>query len=97
MATGAALGLHWRMFVNEWTLLVDMALVADIIAARQAAHLAHRRCPMRVVAVHALHQTLVDAVVIRFGEIGFGGCVTSVTQLGLLLDEQGLFFFGVMG
>jgi hypothetical protein len=44
-----------------------------------------------------LHQTLVDAVVKGFGEICLGGSVASVTQLGLLLDEQELFFLGVMG
>ena len=51
---------------------------------------------MWVVAVHALHQSLVDAVVIRFGKVRLGGGVASVTQLGLLLDEQELFFLGVM-
>jgi len=48
-------------------------------------------------AVHTLHQTFVDAVVIRFGKVCLSGDVASVTQLGLLLDQQELFFFGVMG
>jgi len=86
MATGAALGLHRHVFVDERTLLVDVALVANGIAARQASQLPYGRRSMRVVAVHALHQPLIDAVVIKFGEIGLGGCVASVTQLGLLLD-----------
>ena len=51
---------------------------------------------MWVVAVHALHQSLVDAVVIGFGKVCLGGGVASVTQLGLLPDEQKLFFLGVM-
>jgi len=51
---------------------------------------------MWVVAVHALHQALVDTVVIRFGEICFGRCVAAVTQLGLVLGQQELFALGVM-
>jgi hypothetical protein len=51
---------------------------------------------MWVVAVNALHQALVDTVVIRFGEVCLGGGVASVTQLGLLPDQQELLFFGVM-
>ena len=51
---------------------------------------------MRIVAVHTLHQTLIDAVVIGFGKVRLGGDVAAVTQLGLLLDEQELFFLGVM-
>ena len=35
MATGAALGLNRHMLVDERTLLIDVALVADEIAARQ--------------------------------------------------------------
>ena len=35
MATAAALSLHRHMFVDERTLLIDVALVANGIAARQ--------------------------------------------------------------
>jgi len=35
MATGAALGLNWHMLVDERTLLIDVAPVADEISARQ--------------------------------------------------------------
>src|SRR3984957_13628595 len=73
-----------------------MALVANGVPARQAPYLPHRLCPMWVVAVHALYQSLVDAVVIRFGKVCLGGGVASVTQLGLLPDEQELFFPRVM-
>jgi hypothetical protein len=44
-----------------------------------------------------LHQTLVDTVVIWFGEICLGRGVASITQLGLFLDEKEFFFFSVMG
>ena len=36
MATGAALSLHRHMLVDERTLLIDVALVANGVAARQA-------------------------------------------------------------
>ena len=85
------------MLVNERPLLVGMTLVANRIPARQGPHLTDGRGPMRVMAVNALHQTLVDAVVIGFGKIRFGRGMASVAQLGLALDEQVLFFFGVMG
>jgi len=35
VATAAALGLHRNMLVDEWSLLVSVALVAGSIAARQ--------------------------------------------------------------
>jgi hypothetical protein len=69
VATAAALGFYWHMLVDEWPLLIDMALVANGVAARQAAQLPHHRRSMRVVAVDTLHQAFVDSVVIRLGEI----------------------------
>jgi len=43
---------------------------------------------MRVVAVTALHQPLVDAVVKGLGKIRFGSSMASIAQLGLILDQQ---------
>ena len=97
VATAAALGLHRHMLVDEGPLLVDMALVANGIPGRQGPRLPHSRCPMRVVAVIALHQTLVDPVVIGLGKICFGGRMASVAQLGLALNEQVVFFLGMVG
>jgi hypothetical protein len=48
-------------------------------------------------AVVALHQALIDPVVIGFGEICLGRGMASVAQLGLVLRQQELFFLGVMG
>ena len=97
VATGAALCLHRHVLVDERSLLIDVALVANGVSARQGSHLPHCRRPVRVVAVVALHQALVDPVVIRFGEIRLGRSVASVTQLRLLLDQQVTAFLGVMG
>ena len=86
VATGAALGLYRHMLVDEGALLVDVALVANCVPARQTPQLPHSRRPMRVVAVHALHQTFIDSVVIGFGKICLRGGMASVTQLRLALD-----------
>ncbi len=97
VATGAALGLHRHMFVDKGTLLIDMALVANGVAAGQAPQLPDSSRTVRVVAVHALHEALVNSVMIWFGEICLGRGVASITQLGLFLDEKEFFFFSVMG
>jgi hypothetical protein len=86
MATGASFGLYGHMLVDERPLLVDMALVANGIAARHCPELPHRRCSMSVMAVIALQQTFVHPVVVGFGEIRFGRGVTSIAQLGLAQD-----------
>ena len=78
VATDAALGLDRHVLVNERTLLVDVALVADGVAVWHGPELAGDRRSMRVVAVAALHKTFVHAVVIGFGEIGFGRGMTAV-------------------
>jgi hypothetical protein len=57
VASAAAFGLHRHMLVDEGSLLIDVALVADEIAAGQGPQLKDRSGPMRVVAVSALHQT----------------------------------------
>ena len=60
------------MLVDERPLLVDMALVADGIPARHGSQLAYGPSSMRVMAVIALQQTLVDAVVIGLGKVCLG-------------------------
>src|SRR5208282_3098122 len=97
VTSAAAFGLHRHMLVDEGSLLIDVALVADEIAAGQRPQLKDSSGPMRVVAVVALHQTLVDPVVIGFGKICLGRGVACVAQLGLALDQQVLFVLSVMG
>jgi hypothetical protein len=87
MATAATFSLHWNMFVDEGPLLVDMALVTNRIAAGESPYLTQSGSPMRVMAVHALHQALVHTMVIGLGEVGFGRNVASIAQLRLALDQ----------
>ena len=96
VATAAALGLHRHVLVNEGSLLVDMALVANRIPARQGPHLPKGGRAVGIVAVVALHQAFVDPVVKGFGKISFGCGMAPVAQLGLALDQQMLLFLGVM-
>src|SRR5579872_4025006 len=86
VATGAALGFHRYMLVDERSLLVDVALVTDRIPVWQGSPLLHRPCTMRIMAITALHQTLVDPVVIGFGKICLCRGVECVTQLRLVLN-----------
>ena len=51
---------------------------------------------MDVVAVAALDETFVDAMMIWLSEIGFGGDMTSIAELGLCLSEKVLRLFGVV-
>src|SRR5580700_8087467 len=96
MATDTTLGLDRHMLVDERTLLIDVALVANGVTTRQTPQLAYGSCSMWIVAVRTLHQSLVNAVVIGLREICLGRSVASVTQLRLALDEQELFALGVM-
>jgi hypothetical protein len=96
VATAAALSLHRHVFIDERSLLVDMALVADRIATRQRPRLPQNPCPMRIVAVIALHQAFVDAVMIGLGKVRLGSGMASVAQLRLILDQQVLFFLRMM-
>jgi hypothetical protein len=96
VATAAAFGFHRYMLVNKRPLLIDMALVANGIAARQSAHLPDGCCSMWAMTVIALHQTLIDAMVEGLGEIGLGRDVAAVAQLGLALDQEVLFLRGVV-
>jgi len=82
------LSLHRHVLIDVRSLLVDVTLVANGVTTGQAAPIALPSLCHGVVAVRALHQTLVDAVVIRLGKVCFGGCVASVTQLRLGLHQQ---------
>ena len=90
VASGAALGLHRHMLVHERPLLVGMALVANGIAARQGSRLPHARRPVDVMAVVALDQALVYAMVKGLGKVALRVLVAAVTQVWFLFGKQGL-------
>ncbi len=96
VATGAALGLHRHVLVDERSLLVDVALVTNGIPARQTPHLFYSCRAVRVMAVGALHQAFIHPVMKGFGKVRLGGSMAAVAQLGLLLNQQILLALGVV-
>lgn len=83
VATGAAFGFHWYVFVDKRTRLVRMALGADGIPGGQRPYLPESRRSMDVVTVTALNQAFVDAMMVGFGEISLRGRVASVAEFRL--------------
>jgi hypothetical protein len=96
VTTTAALSLHRYMFENERPLLVGVALHTDRVPTRHGPHLSERGRTMYVVAVAALDETFVYAMMIWLREIGFGGNMTSIAELGLCLNEEVLRLLGVV-
>ena len=92
----ATLRLDRNMFEHERALLVGMAFVTSGIAARKSLYLAQGRGPVDVVAVITLNQSLVDPMVIGFGEVCFLRHVTAVTELRFSFHKQMLLFLGIM-
>ena len=88
MATGAAFGLHGHMLVDEWSLLVGVTLKTHRIPTGQRLDLAYGRSSVHVVAVVALHQPFVYAVMVGLGEIGLGCHVAAVAEIGLGSNQQ---------
>jgi len=67
----AAVHLHGRMLVDKRPLLVAVALETDGILSRGGPHLLGSHGSVRVVAIAALNEPFVDAMVERHGEFGF--------------------------
>ena len=97
MARLTAFDLDGRMFVNKRTLLVRVALEADRILRRGSSHLLRFDCAVRVVAIAALNQALVDAVVEGHFEFSFFIEMAAVTKFRLSLHQQELFCRCVVG
>ena len=96
VAAGTALGLHRDMLVNEGPLLISMALVANEVPARKRPDLTHGACPVDAVAVAALDQPLLYAMMKWLGKVRLRRGVAAVTQLGLVLHQQALRLFGMV-
>ena len=83
VTTAAALRLHRYMFKNKRPLLVGMALDTNRVPTRHGPHLAEGGRAVDVVAVAALDEAFVYAMVIRLREVGLRGDMTSVAEFGL--------------
>jgi hypothetical protein len=69
MATATPVGLHWYVFINEWTSLIGMALDTGSIAVRHSPHLTKSGSAMNVVTVNTLNQSFVYTMVVRLKEV----------------------------
>ena len=83
VTTAAALSLDRYVLINKRSLFVGMAFDTNRVPARHGPHLPEGGGAMDVVAVAALDETFVDPMVIRFREVGFGSCMTPITEIGL--------------
>ena len=90
MAGVAAIGLDRLVLVDEWPLLVRVTFKADGILGRGSSHLFGLHCAVDVVAIAALDQALIHAVMEGHFELGLLLEVAPITELGLRLLEQKL-------
>jgi hypothetical protein len=84
----AAINFHRLMLEHKRSLLVCVAREADLILRRRGAHLLRPHRAVRIVAVRALHQALVHAVVERHVEFRLLRQVAGIAELGLGLHQH---------
>jgi hypothetical protein len=96
VTTAASLGLYRHVLIDKRSLLIGVALVANRVSAGESANLPQQLRSVRIVTVIALYESLVDAMMIRLGEISLGRRMASVTQFRRALRQQPLALFGVM-
>ena len=96
VATATALRLDRYVLVDERPLLVGMAFDTYRVPTRHDPQLPESGSSMNVVAVAALDKTFVYSMVIRLGEVGFGGGMTPVTEIGLRPCKQVRGILGMM-
>src|SRR5215470_5625491 len=81
VAGNAALRLHGRMLVGEGTCFVRVAGKANYVLSRRGPELMGKEAAVRVVAVVAGNQALINPMMERLGEIGFDVQVASEAKL----------------
>lgn len=95
MTDSAAFDLRF-VLINEWPLLVGMALVTDFVCPRGQAQLVLIKTTMRIMAIVALNQPFVYSVMKRASELCTDVQVTSVAKLGRSIFQQKLRFLGMV-
>ena len=88
VATTAAFCFDWHMLVDKWSPGICVALGAYCVSAGQGFHLAQGCGAMRVMAVTAVNQAFIYAVVIRLGKIGLRRSVAAVALFRLFFGQQ---------
>ena len=81
MTGDAALGLHRRVLESERPGLVGMAVEANHVLRGCGSELMRQETAVRIVAVVAGDEPFVDAMMERFGKVGFDLQVAGVAEL----------------
>ena len=92
----AALKLHRFVFKRERPLFVRVAGVTNHVLRRRAPELVISHRAVRIVAVGALHQLLIHAVMERHFELSLLLQVTRITKLRLRLGQQEFRILGMV-
>src|ERR1700757_4517338 len=96
VAGDATFDLHCLMFEDKGAGFVRVAFETDRVLGDGRSRLANQESAMRIVAVVAFHESLVNAVMEGARELLLCFEMTAVTELRLLFLHQKLAFFGVM-
>ena len=97
VATNATFGLYWQVLENERSLFFGMALETDLILGRAGTQLLRQEASVLVVAIRALHQSLVYPMPVGAAEFGLDLSVALVAKLWLPLHQQGPLPLGMVG
>ena len=95
VADGAALQLGF-VLVNEGSLLIGVAFVADLVLPGGGAQLVGFKSAVGIVTVVALEQSFVDAVMKWPGELRADIQMAAVAKFGRRIFQQALGFFGMV-
>ena len=88
MAGLTSIDLHRLVFENKRPLLVRVALEANGVLGGRSSHLVGLYRPVHVVAIAALDQAFIHAMMERHIELGFLLEMASVAKFRLRLDQQ---------
>ena len=91
VAGRAPLYFYRLVLEDEWPLLVDMARETDRILCRRGPHLLRSNRAVHVVAVRALNQAFIHAMVKRHLELGLLLQMACVAELRLRFHQEKLF------
>ena len=96
VTTCTAVGLYGHMFIHKRSLFVDMAREANLVSIGKSPDLPQGGRAMSIVAIAALNQTFVDAVVIGLAKVSLGSRMAAIAESRLRLNQQVFRFLGVM-
>jgi hypothetical protein len=84
------------VLINEGTLFLGVALVANLVPRSIRPQLLWPECPVRAVTIVALNQPFIDTVMKRPGKLGLHVHVARVTKLRGFRFHQELAFLGMV-